>query len=80
MAVKLLNSKMMPSEGIYVLREISPGAFAEYVAIADAEGVIAALNYRVDAPTKGAPVNERDFEFFQASYWPNEEEYLKSFR
>lgn len=31
--------------------------------------LIAALNYRPDAPTKGAPVREEDFEFFKAQFW-----------
>lgn len=31
--------------------------------------LIAVLNYRPDAPTKGAPVNEEDFEFLGAEFW-----------
>lgn len=104
MAVKLMNSKMMPAEGIYELKRIEADEFTDLVRksnsdlesyigyqqtaelisrmsgikipvnrsatpIADGDVMlIAALNYRPDAPTKGAPVNESDFEFFIAFY------------
>jgi hypothetical protein len=104
--IRLLNSAMMPAEGVYRLRRLSALDFSRQVYLAHEaqslvsyigyqqtadfvsrlagvpvavsrqptpvasgdELLIVRLRYRPEAPTRGQPVREEDFEFFHCHY------------